>query len=80
MSVCTRTKGKRAVTPLKTGQTYFLVLKSPLQMEGVAVAHAGTGHWQQQFWVVLTGMSPHEACHWSHHTACRLTGHFGLNN
>ena len=39
--VCTRTQGKKAVTPQVTGQTYLLVLEGLLQRqaEGVAVAH-----------------------------------------
>ena len=65
-------KGKEQWPHRRQSQTYFLVLEGLLQKKGVAVAMQGQGHWQQQFWVVLTGMSPHEADPYSHHKACRL--------
>ena len=61
-SVRTRTQGKLAVTPQETeSDPPARVEGSPAEAGGRLWLTTGTGYWEQKFWEVLIGVSPHGA-------------------
>ena len=62
--VCTKTQKKGSVTPEETElKLSASVGESPVDTWIGRGSPQGWGHWQQQFWKVLLGVSPLGGCH-----------------
>ena len=71
--VRTSTQGKGPVTPEETEPNLPpSVGGTPAEAGGGYGSPQGQGHWQQQFWEVITSKSPPMCCHYPYHTARRL--------
>ena len=71
--------GKKVVTSQDTGQDLPASIGgTPVDAGDSYVSLWGQGHWRQQFWSALIGVSPLGGCNfltktWPHPTACRLS-------